>query len=207
MSIMSRLKSATADLHRDAESSPLQSQLVKGLLPRDGYVSFLGQMYLIHTAMEQAIRAVTDKHPGFAAVLRDYHWRESQLRADLVFLGTDPGTIAPATATTAMVAEIERAIDEQPVTLLGMLYVMEGSTNGSKFIAAAIRKAYELVGPGTSYLDPHGELQKQRWQAFKSDMDGVGFDEAESLAIITAAKGVFRGLTDLSEELYQPVSV
>ena len=207
MSIMSRLKSATADLHRDAESSPLQAQLVKGLLPRDGYVSFLGQMYLIHTALEQAIRANADEHPGFAAVLRDYHWREPQLREDLVFLGTDPGAFTPAIATTAMVAEIERTADEQPVTLLGMLYVMEGSTNGSKFIAAAIRKAYGLAGPGTSYLDPHGELQKERWQTFKRDMDGVGFDEDESLAIINAAAGVFRDLTGLSEELYEPIAV
>ncbi len=207
MSIMSRLKSATADLHRKAEASPLQSQLVKGLLPREGYVSFLGQMHLIHAALEQAIRAGSAKHPGFAAVLRAYHWREAQLRADLVFLGADPGAMTPANATTAMLADIERAADEQPVRLLGMLYVVEGSTNGSKFIAAAIRKAYELSGPGTAYLDPHGDLQKERWRTFKRDMDGVSFDEAESLAIIDAAMGVFRRVTELSDELYEPVAV
>ena len=106
-----------------------------------------------------------------------------------------------------MLADIERAADEQPVTLLGMLYVMEGSTNGSKFIAAAIRKAYELTGPGTTYLDPHGDLQKERWRTFKHDMDSVGFDEAESLAIINAAMGVFRCFINLSEELYEPIAV
>ncbi len=207
MSIMSRLKSATADLHRKAEASPLQNQLVKGLLPREGYVSFLGQMYLIHAALEQAIRASSAKHAGFAAVLRAYHWRETQLREDLVFLGADLGAITPANATTAMLADIERAANEQPVALLGMLYVMEGSTNGSKFIAAAIRKAYQLGGPGTAYLDPHGDLQKERWSTFKRDMDGVGFDEAESLAIIDAAMGVFRSIKELSDELSEPVGV
>ncbi len=207
MSIMNRLKSATADLHRNAESSPLQSQLVKGLLPRDGYVSFLRQMYRVHAVLERAIRDHSAEHPGFAAVLRDYHLREPQLREDLVFLGADPDAITPASATTAMITDIERAADQQPVALLGMLYVMEGSTNGSKFIAAAIRQAYGLAGPGTAYLDPHGDLQKERWQAFKRDMDGVGFDEDESLAIINAAMAVFRCLIDLSEELYQPVAV
>jgi len=208
MTIMSRLKSATADLHRSAEASPLQSQLVKGLLPREGYVSFLGQMYLIHAAMEQAIRAHSAEHPGFAAVLRAYHWREPQVREDLDFLGADLGAITPANATTAMLADIERAAHEQPVALLGMLYVMEGSTNGSKFIAAAIRKAYELGnGPGAAYLDPHGDLQKERWSTFKRDMDGVGFDEAESVAIIDAAMGVFRSIKELSDELSEPVGV
>ncbi len=206
MSIMSRLKSATADLHQTAETSPLQRELVKGLLPREGYVSFLGQMYLIHAALEQAIRDGSAEHAGFESVLRAYHWREAQLREDLVFLGADPGAITPAAATAAMLVDIERAA-AKPVALLGMLYVVEGSTNGSKFIAAAIRKAYELTGPGTSYLDPHGDLQKERWRTFKRDMDGVGFDETESLAIIAAAMGVFRCFIDLSEELYQPVPV
>ena len=37
MSIMTRLKSATAELHRLAEGSSLQQRLVKGTLPQDLY--------------------------------------------------------------------------------------------------------------------------------------------------------------------------
>ncbi len=206
MSIMTRLKSATADLHQAAEGSPLQRRLVKGELPRDLYAAFLGQMYLVHAALEQAVRDAAATHPGFAAVVRDYHDREPQLLEDLAFLGVTLDTIAPVAATIAMLADVERAAAERPVALLGMLYVLEGSTNGSKFIAAAIRKAYKLEpGPGVAYLDPHGDLQRDRWQAFKHDMDSVGFTEAESEAIIEAAKGVFKSLTDVSDELYQPV--
>ncbi len=202
MSIMSRLKSATAELHRQAEGTALQQRLVKGALPQDLYATFLGQMYLAHSALEGSIRDVSATHRGFAAVLRDYHRREPQLSEDLGFLGTDLGTITAIGATDALLADIRQVAAEQPVALLGMLYVLEGSTNGSKFIARAIRGAYGLgQGPGASYLDPHGDLQQERWQAFKHDMDGVGFTETEASAIIDAASRMFRALTDVSDEL------
>ena len=202
MSIMTRLKSETADLHQAAESSPLQRRLVKGELPRDLYAAFLGQMYLVHAALEQAVRDASASHPGFSAVVREYHHREPQLCEDLAFLGVDLNAITPIGATTAMLTAIARTAAERPIALLGMLYVLEGSTNGSKFIASAVRKAYQLEqGPGAAYLDPHGELQRDRWQAFKHDMDSVGFTETEAQDIIATAKGMFRSITDISDEL------
>ncbi len=202
MSIMTLLKSATADLHQAAESSPLQRQLVKGELPRDLYAAFLGQMYLVHAALEQAVRDASGSHPGFSTVVREYHDREQRLCEDLAFLGVVLQDITPVEATTATLTDIARAAADRPIALLGMLYVLEGSTNGSKYIARAIRKAYQIEqGPGVSYLDPHGELQGDRWQAFKTDMDSVGFTESESEAIIATAKGMFRSITEISDEL------
>jgi len=206
MSIMTRLKTETADLHKAAESSPLQRQLVKGDLSRDLYGAFLGQMYLVHAALEQAVRDASASHPGFRAVVREYHDREPQLREDLAFLGVGLDDIAPVGATTATLTDIATIAADRPIALLGMLYVLEGSTNGSKFIAMAIRKAYQLQeGPGVAYLDPHGELQRDRWQAFKHDMDSVGFNETESDAIIETAKAMFRSITEISDELSEPV--
>ena len=202
MSIMTLLKSATADLHQAAESSPLQRRLAKGELPRDLYAAFLGQMYLVHAALEQAVRDASASHPGFSAVVREYHDREQQLCEDLAFLGVDLDDVTPIGATTAMLTDVARTAADRPIALLGMLYVLEGSTNGSKYIARAIRKAYQLEqGPGVAYLDPHGELQQDRWQAFKSDMDSVGFTESESEAIVATAKAMFRSITEISDEL------
>ncbi len=202
-SIMTRLKAETADLHRAAESSPLQRQLVKGDLSRDQYAAFLGQMYLVHAALEGAIRDASASHAGFGAVIREYHDREPQLREDLAFLGVGLDTIAPVGATTATLTDIAQTAADRPIALLGMLYVLEGSTNGSKFIAMAIRKAYQLEGAsGVTYLDPHGELQRDRWQAFKDDMDSVGFNDSEPDDIIATAKAMFRSITEISDELF-----
>ncbi len=206
--IMGRLKAASEDLHRMAEGRDLQRLLVRGTLPRPLYETYLAQMHLVHTALEDRIREVTREHPAFASVLRDYHRREPQLRADLVFLGGEVAQIEPLPAARALIEHIDREAADCPVALLGMLYVLEGSTNGSKFIARSIGKAYGLsAGPGLSYLDPHGDLQRDRWLTFKQDMNAVDLSENEKTRIIAAARATFQAVADLSDELMEPVGV
>ena len=208
LDIMGRLRAATDDLHKMAEGRPLQRKLVQGSLPRETYAAFLGQMYAVHHDLEHRIRDVADRHRAFATVVHDYHWREEQLRDDLAFLDWDADEVASIQATDRLRRVIEQTAEEQPVALLGMLYVLEGSTNGSKFIARALTKAWDLPpGPGLSYLDPHGDLQPQRWGAFKSDMNAVGFSEDEATTIIEAARVVFQAIADISDELNEPVTV
>lgn len=206
--IMGRLKAASEDLHRMAEGRDLQRLLVRGTLPRPLYETYLAQMHLVHTALEDRIREVTREHPAFASVLRDYHRREPQLRADLVFLGGEVAQIEPLPAARALIEHIDREAADCPVALLGMLYVLEGSTNGSKFIARSIGKAYGLsAGPGLSYLDPHGDLQRDRWLTFKQDMNAVDLSENQKTRIIAAARATFQAVADLSDELMEPVGV
>ncbi len=205
--IMERLKSATSDLHQAAEQRVLQRELARGALPRDLYVAFLGQMLLVHEALEAAIRLTATRHRAFGAVVREHHTREGALRSDLDHLAGGTWVAEPLPAARLLIREIERARQEEPAALLGMLYVLEGSTNGSKFIAAAMSRRQGLKpGPGLGYLDPHGDHQKDRWQAFKSDMNAVGFSETESAAVIEAAMTMFRGIADLSDELMEPAA-
>ena len=76
---------------------------------------------------------------------------------------------------------MDRLASEQPMALLGILYVLEGSTNGSKFIARKVRPAYELpaTGEGSAYLDPYGDVQPARWQEFKAAMDALNLPAAD----------------------------
>ena len=207
LAIMGRLKAETAELHGRAESRPLQKRLVKGELSRDHYAAWLAQMYLVHRALEERIRDCADRHPAFAAVVRDRHQRAGHLEADLLHLGGDAAAAEPLPATSRLVEAIETAAARTPVALLGMLYVLEGSTNGSKFIAAALRRAYGLEHAGVSYLDPYGDRQKANWGEFKHDMDSTSFSEPESHAIIEAAKAIFAGVSEISDELAQPLAV
>ncbi len=199
---MARLKSATDDLHRMAESRPLQKSLVKGTVPRELYATFLGQIYLVHRFLEQRIDEAGDQHPAFAAVVRPYHRREPQLRDDLEFHGVVPDEIEPTPVTARTLDWIEH---ERPVALLGILYVLEGSTNGARFIARSLSRAW---GPGgLSYQDPHGELQKPRWMQFKQDMNGVGFTADEESVLLEAARATFVAVADISDELCEPATV
>lgn len=206
MTIMSRLKTETRELHTYAETRPLQKALIQGTLARETYVAYLGQMLLIHATLEAHLRSHTASHPAFTGVFKPHQQREANLQADLEFHGSDPMTVEPLPTTTAAMAEIDRAAAESPIELLGMLYVLEGSTNGSKFIARSLTRAYNLEpGPGLSYLDPYADRQQELWGEFKSDMERIDFTFAEMDNLVEAAKRMFQMIACISDELYDAV--
>jgi heme oxygenase len=207
-SIMVRLRTETRELHTYAETRPLQKSLIQGSLPREVYTAYLGQMLLVHASLESEIRAQLTSHSAFTTVYRPHQDREQNLRADLEHFGIDLATIEALPATQRTIDAIASAGANAPLTLLGMLYVLEGSTNGSKFIAKSIARAYALPhgSPGLSYLDPYGEKQTELWQQFKADMDAVGYSDAEMDSLVEAARHTFQAIADISDELFAPVA-
>lgn len=100
-----------------------------------------------------------------------------------------------------------RLAADHPLALLGILYVLEGSTNGSKFIARRLRPAYELpaTGEGAGYLDPFGDMQPARWRAFKAAMDARRLPAAEVGHLTLAAHQTFGSIRELGSELLETV--
>jgi len=90
----------------------------------------------------------------------------------------------------------------EPASLLGLHYVLEGSNNGSRFIARGLMSAYGLApGPGLRYLDPYGDEQRERWLAFRATMDEVGFSQEDSDRLLVAARQMFQSIVDISDDL------
>jgi len=203
-SIMQRLREETRSLHDAAERSVFQQALAAGKLPREGYVDSLAQLLCIHCALETHLRRCGADVPAIGAVIRDHQFQEQNLRDDLRHFGRDPESVTPMPAARDLVDSIDRAAAENPVALLGYHYVLEGSKNGAKFIAARVRAAYGLNdSDGTRCLDPYGPRQRERWIAFRQDMDAVGFSRGETTAIFAAAATTFAGLTRLYDDLWR----
>lgn len=201
--IMVRLRSATRELHDQAERHPFQRELATGILPRDLYAENLGQLFHVHRALERELRRAASEDKAIGTVVRDYQFKEDLLREDVSFLGLEVEEIEPVGPATELMGDIRQAAEAFPRKLLGYHYVLEGSTNGGKYVARAVRGAYGLSGSaGTTYLDPYGARQQERWQAFKQDMDRVGFSEQESGAIVEAACDMFRGIIGISDALH-----
>lgn len=197
--VMQRLKEGTWDLHTRAERHDLQQRLAKGQLTESEYVRWLEQMFLIHRALEARLRGHR-QHRTLAAV-RDEQFQEPYLREDLAHFGVDPEAVEPLPATLRLVDRIERAADD-PAALLGFHYVLEGSHNGNRFVAAALRRNLGLsAGHGDRYLDPYGEAQRDLWSAFKRDMDESGATDAECERMVTAAREIFAAIYELSGDL------
>ncbi len=199
----SKLKAATAAQHAAAERHEYQRALFKGALPRESYVDYLQQMLCVHEALETALCACMDggSAPVKAVVTRE-QLQAPYLREDLRHFGVEAERVAPTAGTAAMVERIGQAAGDG-VALLGFHYVLEGSNNGSKYIAVNVRKAYGLTaGAGDRYLDPYGERQMQVWKKFKADLDAVELGEAERERLIGAAGEMFDAIYGISDDLW-----
>jgi heme oxygenase len=198
-----RLKHETAELHKEAEHSPFQRALVKGELPLSLYVLHLEQLLLVHRGLEGRLRRLCADRPEVARIVRDYQFQEAYILEDLAHYGRTGEQIAaiePIPAVAALLDEIESASRTRPLVLLGMHYVLEGSNNGGRFIAKAVRKAYALTpGGGDRYLDPYGESQTEHWQAFKADLDDAGHAPDEVEDLLEGARRMFEGIKQVGD--------
>lgn len=199
---MLTLRESTAEHHRRAEQHPFQQQMVRGTLPRAMYVRWLGQMLQLHSALEAHLDRLVARHPQLKSVFNDERRKASALRADLAFFG-GAADQAPLPAARAFLNELDRLAAHQPLALLGVLYVLEGSTNGSKYIARRVRPAYQLpaTGEGSAYLDPYGDLQPVRWQEWKAAVDALVLPAADVHLLTLAAQQTFDAVRQLGAEL------
>lgn len=203
--IMQRLRDETAELHKLAESRPLEQQMISGRLPRESYATWLGQRYLMHRALDRALEALRASDPRLAGVLGSEQYQSSNAESDLRALGVEPRDVAPLAPTRSFVSRLERGSDESPVALLGVHYVFEGSKNGARYIARAMRGALSPV-EALRYLDPHGPEQRPLWDAFKQKMNAVAFSPAEQDEMLAAAKEAFAFAAALDDAVFARAS-
>ena len=203
--VMERLKAETQDLHDAAEGHAFQKAMFSGRLPREQYARNLGQLYLVHRAIEGRLRAARAQHAAIASVVKDEQFQEPHLLADLAFYGTDPASVRPTPATARLLASIDDAAQRQPLALLGHWYVLEGSKNGASFLAKALRRAYSLPeGKGDRHIDPYGPELRAKWQSFKDGMNSVGFRENEADTLIEGAREMFEAIARIGDDLLEP---
>jgi len=196
------LKDMTWELHKAAEGHAVQKGLLKGQLSREMYATWLGQLLCVHRALESALRDYRQARPAIGRFVQDGRFHEGRLEADLRSLGVSIGQVSPLPSAKRLMATIELARAERPVALLGMHYVLEGSTNGGRFIAKALRQAYGFEGAaGTSYYDPYGENQRALWASYKEEFDAMEVSEVEREAMVAAARDVFRAMSEIGDDL------
>lgn len=201
-----RLKEETRADHSRAEKHPLMAAMVTGRIDRAGYVRYLGQLLNVHLALETQLCRLAAEHRVFRLIVREHHMRTPDLLADMEALGQCLHQHPPLPATGLFRGRIAELAGEAPVALLGTLYVLEGSTNGGRYIAPAVRKTLGLpghgkFGSGTEYLDPHGDRQRDRWGFFRASLDALALAPAERDLIVAVAADAFRGVHDIFEDL------
>lgn len=199
---MERLKEDTRLAHDSAEGSKLQSELASGTIPLDTYRNYLGQIYLIHRALESGIKRNITQCAIIGNSLSESHYQEGFLSGDLKALGVTTDDIMPTPATRAVLEKIEKHTTACPAALLGYHYVLLGSKHGGKYVAKRLQDRFNFAdGIGCKYFDPYGQTFMPLWMEFKQRMNESVCSDHEQEQIIIAAREMFTTIQQMCFDL------
>lgn len=152
---LSDLKTQTADSHRKLEELPVSASIMSPEMKIEDYIFYLNLMHDVHNDTETFV------FPFFTDLLEDLELRKKKhlIENDLLFLNSKKTNAEKVFQTEGISAAFA----------LGILYVVEGSTLGGRFILKNVSKRPELSGDqGVSYFNGYGEKTGSFWKSFLS---------------------------------------
>ncbi len=173
--LRTRLRDATAPLHKQLNQQPLLAALLGKEQPLADYQQLLGTYYSLYHQLEVAIKLYISQQP----IAFDYQprYKTTLLLNDLSYWHITP-------------EPLRCQIDLPEITslgqLLGILYVLEGSTLGANFIAQHLKLSYGYTrSTGSDFFSGYGEQTQSHWQSFICYINS--FSEQTDLATIAIA--------------------
>ena len=142
------------------------------------YIGYLRKIYGVVAAWEER---AAETAPAWMQAMLAPRQRAGLLRRDLVWFGvTIPEDERP----------ILPEIGDLP-SLLGAMYVMEGSSLGGQFIARHVEDKLHLnQGEGDAYFRGHGNDTGRMWKEF-CDVLKMRVADKDADAVVSSAKAMF----------------
>lgn len=169
VSLLTRLRGATTAVH-----ARIDARFSNGLLDAASHACYLRGMQRTVVAFERgAVPFTTD--PDWRGWLAPA--RAPLLDADLAELGLD--ALAPADAPVL----------DDDATLLGALYVLEGSAQGARLMLQQLRH-HTTPARGVHFMHAHAH-DPRRWRALLARLDGAPADDADAAAAESGALRTF----------------
>jgi len=202
-SLMQALKAATAAPHAELQELAYFKTLSEGHLPLESYVGHLRAMAVLHGVLEHAFS--DSANPYVVEVWRDELRKLPLLLQDLRFF--EPRAVADIREAVEAALNIAEGITlrsaQAPATLLGYLYVLEGSMLGAVTLAPEVARAFMLsANNGLAYLHGDGNEGAARWTQFKQRMNALELGTQQRAGIVQTAGDFFLGLKSLFAVLY-----
>jgi len=150
---LSDLKTQTSDSHKKLEELPVSMSIMSPEMKVEDYMYYLSLMHDVHNDTEGLI------FPFFSNLIDDLEQRRKKhlIENDLLFLNSSK-------TNTEKVFQTEGI---SPAFALGILYVVEGSTLGGRFILKNVSKVLQLSEEkGVSYFNGYGEKTGSFWKSF-----------------------------------------
>lgn len=206
-SLGARLKTATHELHREAEGMPFMQALLRARLDRAAYVDLLRNLHPIYEALEAAL----EQHaalPALQPLCLGGLARQEALAQDLHTLHgprwAQQGPMLPA--AQGYVQHLRHLADHEPTLLAAHAYVRYlGDLSGGQLLAPLVTRALKLpAGEGVAFYDFGGAQQTRQMSAdFRAGIERIGqfADDALGQRIVDEACHAFVLHRPLFEQL------
>ena len=152
--LITRLRNATGQVHKDLEALPVSKIIVSPELTAAAYVDYMHKVFAIHDAIERNV------FPVLAEKVPDL-----ELRKKTEHIVND------LTAMKSGIPEGDAFLDPEfrntVPFCMGILYVSEGSTLGGQYILKNVQKVLgEEAAHATAFLNVYGPRTGSMWKAF-----------------------------------------
>jgi len=180
-SFLERLRNETAEAHIALERIPVSASLLQPDVTVAQYAEYLKLMYDVVSGLERNV------HPIISTVIPDLEDRKKakDIQSDLRYIGYQ----TPENRTNIFDTDNSVAYN------LGIMYVVEGSTLGGRFILKNIQSVLGFDEyNGASYFAGYGNKTGSMWKNFLSHLTGFVSQTASEQQVIDGANQAFEAI-------------
>jgi heme oxygenase len=200
-----RLKAETAALHHRLETLPFFQTLQAGALEKIALISWLRCLAVVHAVLERELSRTSHRRIRTLGALTVP--KIPFLVDDLAAMEANglPSVMPALRIAIDFAAEILTAAAD-PLTLVGCLYVLEGSQIGGLALKPAYGRCLGESGLQLSYVGCYGGDTEARWDAFRACLDSFALENAEAESVVNAASRCFEQIGNICTALHPYVA-
>ena len=196
------LKAETALLHEQCEKLPFFGALHSGSLPKIPIVSFLRSLAIIHAVLEKCLSMVS--HHDVSELYGLTLPKVPLLVADFAALDAPASlpSITPAIRCALDYADEILTGAEDPLKLIGPLYVLEGSQKGALALKHEYARCLNTSIEQLSYFGCYASEAAMRWKAFVRRLDTISLKDDQPALVVASAVRCFECISRICAALH-----
>ncbi|MBW4633903.1 MAG: heme oxygenase (biliverdin-producing) [Iphinoe sp. HA4291-MV1] len=204
-----KLRSGTQQAHAAIENIGFMKCFVKGVVDRNCFAKFLGNLYYVYSELEAALERHKDYFLISAVYFRELN-RKAHLEKDLEFYYGQNWReqIAPLKAAQIYINRIHELSVIEPALLIGHAYTRYmGDLSGGQMLQKVAQSVLKLSGyEGTSFYNFEQIPDKTAFKdKYRQALDSLPIDNATADRIVAEANYAFRLNMQMAQELEQTI--
>ena len=195
------VQTATAHLQERIEALPVFQRIRVGALPQPAIVSLLRSLAIIHAVIEQEIPRSLDRQ--VSALGGQVTAKLPLLMLDLESLGAESlPSISEATRYALVCGSELVAHADDPLSLIGPLYVLEESQLGGAVLKLALAHCLDIDTDSLSYFGCYRDRTEAHWSAFCEHLNALELGNEQAERVVRSAVHFLEHLEKIYAALY-----